>query len=304
MIKRILSTALFLLNILAANSQVTVTGIVIAKLEKEPLTGVTIIEKGTQNGTLTREDGTFTLNVASLNSILTFSYVGAVTQEYPLRGTDQVSIKMKWDCNIDYFDYQKIGFFINSGIINTPLGGQFELIFPAFLKSTSLRTAIGYQTDLHKNEFLNAHVELNHLILNCDLNIDLKEHYRVVFLSDDFKSNVFSIESVININRISMNGRLIPIIGYSKLEHFNSDQKNFQSSGPLIGVKTRIGRPLFFQVSAKVSIFRDIVEYQGQVSRYFKNIYTSCNIYKLESFNEISLGLGMEFNYRLKRHKK
>lgn len=46
-----------------------------------PLTGVSIVEKGSTNGTTSKEGGSFSLNVVSQNAILVFSFVGYETQE-------------------------------------------------------------------------------------------------------------------------------------------------------------------------------------------------------------------------------
>jgi TonB-linked SusC/RagA family outer membrane protein len=43
--------------------------------------GVNVIEKGTSNGTITGTDGTYSLTVASGKSILTYSFIGFVTQD-------------------------------------------------------------------------------------------------------------------------------------------------------------------------------------------------------------------------------
>jgi iron complex outermembrane receptor protein len=47
------------------------------------LPGVTVIEKGTQNGTATDFDGNFELKVGNANAILVFSYIGYVSKEMP-----------------------------------------------------------------------------------------------------------------------------------------------------------------------------------------------------------------------------
>ncbi|HEY4289499.1 MAG TPA: SusC/RagA family TonB-linked outer membrane protein, partial [Puia sp.] len=52
----------------------------------EPLNGVSIQEKGTNNGTTTREDGTYTLEVTNSNAVLVFSYVGFGNKEFALKG--------------------------------------------------------------------------------------------------------------------------------------------------------------------------------------------------------------------------
>lgn len=47
----------------------------------QPLPGVTVIEKGTTNGTTTNEEGAFTLTVKNDSSVLTFKYIGFATKE-------------------------------------------------------------------------------------------------------------------------------------------------------------------------------------------------------------------------------
>ena len=49
----------------------------------EPLIGVTIMEEGTQNGTVTGLDGSFSLNVTKSNAMLKFSYIGFTDVKLP-----------------------------------------------------------------------------------------------------------------------------------------------------------------------------------------------------------------------------
>lgn len=71
--------ALLVLNCTSAFAQNKVTGQVVDNAG-EPLIGVSVVEKGTTNGSLTDIDGTFTLNVPT-GSIIQFSYVGFQTKE-------------------------------------------------------------------------------------------------------------------------------------------------------------------------------------------------------------------------------
>ncbi|HEY8929822.1 MAG TPA: SusC/RagA family TonB-linked outer membrane protein [Mucilaginibacter sp.] len=61
-------------------AQVTVTGIVHDELN-QPMIGVTVRLKGTQNGTQTDVKGHFTFTVPDENSVLVFSFIGYETQE-------------------------------------------------------------------------------------------------------------------------------------------------------------------------------------------------------------------------------
>ena len=61
-------------------AQVNVKGTV-TDADGEPLIGVNILEQGTVNGTITDVDGNYSLNVASTESVLVFSYTGFSNQE-------------------------------------------------------------------------------------------------------------------------------------------------------------------------------------------------------------------------------
>lgn len=82
----ILVFALFLLNSALAFAQNKVTGSVTDKTG-EPLIGVSVVDKGSStNGVLTDIDGKFSINVPQ-RSILTFSYVGYMSQEIEVTGS-------------------------------------------------------------------------------------------------------------------------------------------------------------------------------------------------------------------------
>ena len=62
--------------------QITVTGSVVDESDGAPLPGVTILEKGTTNGTVTDIDGKFSLK-AEQGATLVFSFIGYDSQEIP-----------------------------------------------------------------------------------------------------------------------------------------------------------------------------------------------------------------------------
>ena len=47
----------------------------------EPLPGVSVVVKGTSNGTVTDVDGKYTLPVPQTGAVLTFSFIGLESQE-------------------------------------------------------------------------------------------------------------------------------------------------------------------------------------------------------------------------------
>ncbi|MFT4019060.1 MAG: TonB-dependent receptor, partial [Agriterribacter sp.] len=74
---------------LAANA-VPITGKVINE-KGEPLPGVSVLEKGTNNGTTTKPDGSFTLDVSSAKATLVFTYVGYKKIEIAANNPDQLA---------------------------------------------------------------------------------------------------------------------------------------------------------------------------------------------------------------------
>ena len=58
----------------------TITGTVTDE-KGDPLVSVSVVEKGTSNGTSTNEKGQFSLNVKTINPVLVFSYAGRQSQE-------------------------------------------------------------------------------------------------------------------------------------------------------------------------------------------------------------------------------
>ena len=77
-----------------AKKDVAVTGTV-TDSSGVPLSGVSVLIKGTSIGTVTNEEGKFNLSVPDAKSTLVFSAVGFDEQEYPLNGQKEVTIKMQ-----------------------------------------------------------------------------------------------------------------------------------------------------------------------------------------------------------------
>lgn len=78
-----------------ASAQGTVTGFV--KDEAGTLPGVSILIKGTTQGTVTDVNGKFSLNVPDANVVLVFSFVGYTTQEVLLQGKKTLEVTLMQD---------------------------------------------------------------------------------------------------------------------------------------------------------------------------------------------------------------
>jgi TonB-linked SusC/RagA family outer membrane protein len=80
-------------NGILATQQKVVSGKVLSE-QGAPLAGVTVKEKGTNNGTATKGDGTFSLNVTDENATLLISTIGYVTQSFDLKGQGDITIRL------------------------------------------------------------------------------------------------------------------------------------------------------------------------------------------------------------------
>ncbi|NEU06906.1 hypothetical protein GZH53_01160 [Flavihumibacter sp. R14] len=295
MIKRLTLILILLTGTLTAKSQVTITGTVFLKEDGLPLPGVNVVEKGTKNGTVATIEGTFSLNVSDLNSTLIFSSIGMITLEYPLKGQSQLSIKMKSACYKDFFDSNHINVYYNSGVIHNPVGGQIEVASPYVFLGGVVKGIYSFQTNFDENEFQNGQVEFSHFISNCDFDMDFKLSYRKVSFEKDLDSRAHSFETDLNLKRIKL------IAGYSHLDFKRIEtMENQTSSGILGGLGIYIGKPFYSTVVGKVYAYKNNIEYQSYIQSQYKRFCYFAKFYKLNSFNELSLGVGAVIDYRLK----
>ncbi|MBR4441176.1 MAG: TonB-dependent receptor [Bacteroidales bacterium] len=89
-----LLTLLFPFALSAQN--ITVSGKVLDASSNEPLIGVTVVQTGTQNGTITDIDGNYTISCPG-DASLTFSYIGYVTQTVYVNGKSDLPVYLNTD---------------------------------------------------------------------------------------------------------------------------------------------------------------------------------------------------------------
>lgn len=152
--------------ILSANAQqLSVSGVVKDAANGEPIIGANILEKGTNNGTITNFDGEFTISVPS-NATLVIKYVGYQSAEIPVAGKRKIVIELKEDA-IALGEVVAIGYGsqkkkeitgsvasvksedFNSGIKSNPIGlVQGKVAGVNIIKTTSDPTSTGYNIQI------------------------------------------------------------------------------------------------------------------------------------------------------------
>ncbi len=75
----------------------SVSGRVTSSDDGSPVPGVNVLEKGTNNGTVTDSDGRFTLQVSGSNAVLVFSFVGYATQEVTVGTQSTINVNLQVD---------------------------------------------------------------------------------------------------------------------------------------------------------------------------------------------------------------
>ncbi|WP_016777910.1 TonB-dependent receptor plug domain-containing protein [Anaerophaga thermohalophila] len=78
----------------ASAQEVTVTGTVTEAGTGEPLPGVTVVIKGTQQGAISRVDGTYSVQ-ASPDDVLVFSFIGFKTQEQTVGDREVINVALE-----------------------------------------------------------------------------------------------------------------------------------------------------------------------------------------------------------------
>jgi Ca-activated chloride channel family protein len=95
--KQVISLSVIAMIFLASVSfaqENTVSGTV-SDENQNPLPGVSILVKGTKNGTTSDQNGHYSLSVKDVNNILVFSYVGYQTQEVKINGRRTLNVSLK-----------------------------------------------------------------------------------------------------------------------------------------------------------------------------------------------------------------
>ncbi|MEX2592184.1 MAG: carboxypeptidase-like regulatory domain-containing protein [Anditalea sp.] len=92
----------------------------------ESLIGVSILEKGTGNGTITDLDGSYSITVEDGNSVLVFSYVGYQRQEITVNNQSEINVSLAPDNTLEQVvvtalgiekDKRDLGYSVLEGIL-------------------------------------------------------------------------------------------------------------------------------------------------------------------------------------------
>jgi hypothetical protein len=128
--------------------------------------------------------------------------------------------------------------------------------------------------------------------------MDANLYYRKVDFNSILNSEAYSLETNLDFNGLTF------IAGYSHLAINNNESSAKRTlPAPLVGIGSWIGGSLRLLVTGKVAFYKDNIEYIGGIKRDSRHVNLFVNFYKLNSFTELSLGIGKELGYRFRRQK-
>lgn len=96
-VRRNLTVVLLMLSLAAWAQERTVSGKVTSSEDGAAVPGANVLEKGTSNGTTTDMDGNFKISVSSGDAILSFTFIGFVSQEVTVGNQTTINIGLQSD---------------------------------------------------------------------------------------------------------------------------------------------------------------------------------------------------------------
>lgn len=272
-------------------AQHTIEGVVMSTDDSLGLPGVNVILDSV-NQTLTDINGKFTLTVEEIPTTLTFAYIGYLERTVNVTKSTDISVFLKPYVLRDYFGSQKIGLYLQSGLINNPIGGKVYLTTPYFLNTRLLKGSITYQANLNDNRVVNSSVSLDNILFSRYLVTSLSLEYLEVSLGESYNLINKSVE-------IDLRSGYCPIdlsVGYSNLK-ITDDEAFEQYNGVVIKASRYFHKIYKLDASTKFWIYKDLFGFEFQLDRSFNRLHLIANYQQLDMYKEVNFGVGYLITY-------
>lgn len=269
--------------------QQTITGKVV-DLADEPLFGVTITEQGTSNQVQSDYNGDFTIRIETSGATIVISSTPFETiyfKTFPNKNNyGKFILIQQLDCYLPMRSHFVLTKYI--GISNNPYG--FDLAIWDNLNqlknTTRINAELQYQTDLNSNYFFRASAQLYQIDLGPNYSLNLKGSFEKIEFQNSFMPSIYGLESTINHNNFGA-------IAGGKIMRLNGTSFLAPTLGLIYGDYLWTG----FSAAASVSFFKGDTQFNGRITKDFNRISTFINYYKLQDFDELSIGLGYRIYY-------
>jgi len=278
--------------------QITITGSILSEEDSTGLPGVSVIEFGTSNSVMADLNGDYKIIVSDTASFLEFSFVGCMTRKVPINGQTVINTSLKPYIIYEAFD-QKIGFYLQSGIINTPLGARFYYSTPV-VGPLSVAFQFDYLTDLKLNQNLAAHLSLSRYRIRISdwyIYNSIDFNYKKLSISNKIDLDSYSIENYARVN----NNKII--LGLSKLIFYQNNASSSSKYGLITGYEKEFRKLNYLTLTSKIGFYKKTIEYHLQIEAPLKRLRTFVAFNKINDYQEIIFGIGFKTYYYYRYQK-
>jgi len=288
---------LFIFISLQSFCQIDIKGTVFSSVDKEPLPGVNVTEYGKENKAITSIDGKYELHVSDSNSIITFDFIGLISDTIKIRTNTTIDVYLSPDsialsevifgC---YFPlrYTEIGY--SSGVNYTPVGFKIKNQIPNIWRiNLNLESSINYRK-ANDNEYIDLYLRRYNLFTLFNSGIGLIGEYRKFNIADNLSEEYTFAPT------FPFKG-LLWSIGYSRQYRKIGDINKTEVNGLYFGVTKSF--PFGFSLSTNSQYLNDLWQFDIECSKHFyiPNLTLSMGYERLYKYDEFDFTLSYRINY-------
>jgi len=279
--------------------QITITGSILSEEDSTELPGVSIVEFGTSNSVMADLNGDYKIIVSDTATFLEFSYIGCVTRKVPINGQTVINTSLKPYVIYEAFD-QKIGLFLQSGLVNTPYGARFYYSTPV-VGPLSVGFQVAYMTDFKLNQRFDASLSLSRYRFKLKPSVwlygNVDFNYRKLIIQNRIDMVSYSIENYAKIYNHNI------ILGLGKIEYSPENSDNNSGYGIIAGYKKEFRKSDYLSLTYKMGFYNETIEYHLQIDAPIKRVITFVAFNKIDDYQEITIGIGF-ITYYYYRYQK
>lgn len=279
--------------------QITITGSILSEEDSTGLPGVSIIEFGTSNSVMADLNGYYKIIVSDTATFLEFSFVGFVPRKVPINRQTVINTSLKPYIIYEAFD-QKIGLYLQSGLVNTLYGARFYYS-TSVVGPLSVGFQVAYMTDFKLNQRFDASLSLSRyrfmLGPGAWLYGSVDFNYRKLIIQNSIDMVSYSIENYAMIYDHNI------ILGIGKIEYSPENSNNNSGFGIIAGYKKEFRKLDYLTLTYKMGFYNETIEYHLQIDAPIKRVITFVAFNKIDDYQEIMIGIGFKTYYYYRYQK-
>jgi hypothetical protein len=279
--------------------QITIMGNILNEEDSTGLAGTSIIEFGTSNGVMTDLNGDYKIIVSDTATFLEFAFIGFVPRKVPINGQTVINTSLKPEIIYEAFD-QKIGLFLQSGLVNTPYGASFYYSTPV-VGPLSVGFQFAFMTDFNLSQRFDASLSLSGYRFMLGPGVWLYGfvdfNYRKLIIQNSISMVSYSIENYARIYDQNL------ILGLGKIKYSPENSDKNSGYGIIAGYKKDFQKLDYLTLTYKMGFYNETIEYLLQIDVPIKRVKTFVAFNKIDDYQEIMVGIGFKTYYYYRYQK-